>query len=322
MTVEFINPCNGMLLHREGDALVDDTGTSFPIISEIPRFCSGANYADNFGKQWNWFPRTQIDTDLLSLSKTRFFAETGWEPDQLAGLDILEVGSGAGRFSRVVLDHTAATLYSLDYSNAVEANLSTNGQVADGRFNVCQASIYELPFRDGSFDRVFCMGVLQHTPDFEASVRALAKKAKPGGEIVIDFYPIRGWWTKVSAKYILRPITKKLKHNRLLQIIEANVDWLIKTHAFVTRLGLGFLTRFLPLVDLRLLPPTLTREQLREWAVLDTFDMFSPEYDNPQRIKKVVEMFRRAGATVTFADYVQTGTAYIAVVRASGPAVS
>ena len=74
-----------------------------------------------------------------------------------------------------------------------------------------------MPFPDGSFDKVFCLGVLQHTPDFEASVRALVVKARPGGEIVVDFYPIRGWWTKLNAKYLLRPLTKRMSHDRLLE---------------------------------------------------------------------------------------------------------
>ena len=42
------------------------------------------------------------------------------------------------------------------------------------------------------------------------------------------------------------------------------------------------------------LPHDLPAEQQREWAVLDTFDMFSPEHDHPQRIGDVAAMFRRA----------------------------
>jgi len=50
--------------------------------------------------------------------------------------------------------------------------------------------------------------------------------------------------------------------------------------------------------------------------VLDTFDMLSPEYDNPQRIGTVAKMFERAGAEVTFAGFVDNGTGRAAVVRA------
>ena len=83
----------------------------------------------------------------------------------------------------MILERTRANLYSVDYSTAVEANWRNNGALGDGRFVLAQASIYDMPFPDGRFDKVLCLGVLQHTPDFEASVRALVGKARPGGEI-------------------------------------------------------------------------------------------------------------------------------------------
>ena len=271
------------------------------VVNGIPRFGDVDNYSESFGFQWNRFAATQLHPH----SSERLWRETGWAPDALAGLDILEVGSGAGRFSRVILEETRANLYSVDYSTAVDANLRNNGTIAPDRFHLYQASIYDMPFADGSFDKVLCLGVLQHTPDFEASVRALVAKAKPGGEIVVDFYPIRGWWTKVHAKYLLRPIAKRLPNDRLLRLIERNADWLIATHQALTRARLHALTRFLPLVDIAgTLPKTLSREELREWTILDTFDMFSPEFDHPQRTRDVVAMFKRAGARIS---HVETG---------------
>jgi SAM-dependent methyltransferase len=317
--VSLINPKTGLELHKEGDGLADSGGTRFPIIAGIPRFCAAENYTQNFGLQWNTFGSTQLDREDtgLNLSAKRFFAETGWTQDSLDGQSVLEVGSGAGRFTRVVLERTKALLWSVDYSNAVEANLRNNAGVGGDRLKLFQASIYELPFQDGSFDKVFCLGVLQHTPDFDASIQALVSKTRVGGEIVVDFYPIRGWWTKLNAKYLLRPLTKRMPHDKLLKLIDRNIAWLIAAYRAMTRFGLGALTRFLPIADLRyVLPHQLTPEQAREWAVLDTFDMFSPEYDNPQRLDRVADMFRRSGANVTFADYVNAAGAQAAVVRA------
>jgi len=317
-TVRLINPANGLPLERGGDRLADSAGNGFPIVAGVPRICPESNYTDNFGKQWNLFRTTQIDreADGLSVSEERFFAETGWPRGGLEGEDVLEVGSGAGRFSRVVLAHTRARLWSVDYSSAVEANLVNNEDVADGRLNLFQASIYEMPFPDGSFDKVFCLGVLQHTPNFAESVGALVAKAKPGGEIVVDFYPIRGWWTKIHAKYLLRPLTRRMSHERLLRLIERNVDWMIVASKALDRIGLHALTRFIPVCDIKgTIPPELSPAQQREWVVLDTFDMFSPEYDNPQRVRDVAAMFERAGATVTFAGFVPTGKGTSAVVR-------
>lgn len=318
MTVELINPDNGRRLEMVGERLIDGAGAAFPIVGGIPRFCDPSNYTDNFGKQWNAFRLTQIDREIdgQELSRRRFFAETAWTPAELDGAELLEVGSGAGRFTQVVLQHTRARLTSLDYSSAVDANWQTNGPSSGGRLTLVQGSIYDMPFPDASFDKVFCLGVLQHTPSFEGSIKALVSKAKRGGEIVVDFYPIRGWWTKASAKYWLRPITRRMPHDRLLKLIRGNVGWMSAVQRTLIKSRLGALGRFLPMVDLRTLPQGLSREELREWIVLDTFDMFSPEYDNPQRVEDVAAMFRRAGAEVIFAGFVDAGPAQSAVVRA------
>jgi SAM-dependent methyltransferase len=314
----FADPATHELLSEEDGALVSPAGVRFPIVAGVPRFCEAENYTSSFGKQWNLFEKTQIDREGVAgeVSARRLFAETGWKAGELDARDILEVGSGAGRFSRAVLEHTRANLYSIDYSSAVEANWRNNAELGRGRFFLAQASIYEMPFPGDRFDKVLCLGVLQHTPDFEASVAALVAKAKPGGEIVVDFYPVRGWWTKLHAKYLLRPLTRRMDQERLLNLIDRNLDWLMGVSRLLTRAGLGALTRFLPLVDQRTLPPDLSAGQRREWSVLDTFDMFSPEYDQPQRVAAVARMFERHGAEVTFAGYVDTETGAAAVVRA------
>jgi SAM-dependent methyltransferase len=317
MSLRYVNPLTGALLNQKGERLADSTGTSFPIVGGIARFCSTENYTENFGKQWNSFEKTQLDGEGFprEISSNRLFAETGWTRAALSGQAVLEVGSGAGRFSRVILEETEAILYSVDYSSAVEANWRNNRAFGNDRFHLSQASIYELPFAPGSFDKILCLGVLQHTPDFAKAVTALVAMARPGGEIVVDFYPIRGWWTKIHAKYLLRPMTRRMAHDRLMRLLDANLDGLIAVARGLDRVGLHVLSRFLPLVDLRTLPPDMSAEQQREAILLDTFDMMSPEYDQPQRIETVAEMFRQAGARVDFAGWIDNGVALAAVVR-------
>lgn len=319
MTIPIINPKNKAILHSNGDSLVDNQGNIFPIIHGVARISVIENYTKSFGWQWNIFDKIQLDreNDGQEISKKRFFAETGWNVNNLAEKNILEVGSGAGRFSKVILECTQANLYSIDYSDAVTANYKNNSSIAPDRFHLFQASIYEMPFQDNAFDMVFCFGVLQHTPDFNASVEALIKKVKPGGEVIVDFYPIKGWWTKIHAKYMLRPLTKKISHQALFRMIDGNVDWLIKLSIFLMNIGLGLLTRFLPIVDLRTIPTEgINKAEYREWIVLDTFDMFSPEYDHPQTIKNVAKMFINNGVEVTFADFVEYSYgSHAAVVR-------
>lgn len=302
--ITLLNPYNQQALQPDNNKLVDADGKEFPKVGGAYRFVEDDNYTENFGFQWNKFAKTQIDrfSEQSSQSNTRFFAVTEWNKQDLTGQNVLEVGSGAGRFSQVVLDETNANLFSVDYSNAVEANFKNNGHHKD-RLQLFQASVYDLPFAPASFDKVFCFGVLQHTPNVKKSVESLAKMVKPGGELLVDFYPIRGWWTKIHAKYIFRPLSKRMSHEKLLKRIEKNAQWMINLSQFFNKIKVGKITnRFIPICDIKnTLPPGLTKEQLREWVILDTFDMFSPEYDQPQRVETVRKWFEEFGLEVSFA---------------------
>ena len=305
--IELINPTNKSVIEKTEQGYMDRYGKIFPEVNGVLRFVEEGNYTDSFGFQWNKFQKTQIDTENKnnSFSKSRFFAETNWDKEDLNGKNVLEVGSGAGRFTQIVLDYTRANIYSVDYSSAVFANYRNNSHHGE-RLKLFQASVYELPFPDNTFDKVFCFGVLQHTPDFEKSVKCLIDKARPGGEVVVDFYTINGWWTKIHAKYIFRPITKKMSHEKLLSTIERNIDWLMKLYFFFDKVGVGrFVNRFLPICNIKgTLPKNLSKEALREWVILDTFDMFSPEHDHPQKLSTVKKWFREFGMEVSFAGMV------------------
>jgi 2-polyprenyl-3-methyl-5-hydroxy-6-metoxy-1,4-benzoquinol methylase len=76
------------------------------------------------------------------------------------------VGSGAGRFTQILL-RSGAQVFSGDYSSAV-ANL-----------NLFQGDIYHLPVPEAHFDKVFCYGVLQHTPDVKKAFMSLVPYVKP-----------------------------------------------------------------------------------------------------------------------------------------------
>lgn len=318
LIVPFSNPSTHVeLLDCNSNFLDPLTNETFPIVNGIPRFCDVSNYSESFGFQWNTFDLTQIDTFSGSdQSEQRFYNETGWSPEELGKCKVLEAGSGAGRFSEVFLRTTTGVLHSIDYSTAVEANFSTNIQYKN-RFKLAQASLYQIPFPDNCFDRVFCLGVLQHTPFFEKSIQALIRKAKIDGEIVVDFYPIKGWYTKIHSKYILRPFTKRLSKPTLLKLIKNNIGWMLAIFDILCKIRLGIFTRFIPITDVRNFPISLDAAKRREWAIMDTFDGLSPEYDNPQRVEKVVRMFTSYGCEVTSYGWVSFSGGSAMVVRAT-----
>lgn len=81
-------------------------------------------------------------------------------------------------------------------------------------------------------------------------------------------------------------------------------------------LRLGAFTRFIPITDVRGLPHRLSPVQRRDWAVMDTFDAFSPEYDNPQCVRDVARIFSSCGCDVTHAGLMAYPAGSSMVVRA------
>ena len=316
--IDLVNPFTQQVLEEQADGLAENNALVFPYKNGAYRLVEDDNYTQNFGYQWNKFAATQIDREQKNtqLSYNRFFAVTGWDKENLENKNVLEVGSGAGRFSQIVLDHTKANLYSVDYSNAVEANFKNNGH-HKARFHLYQASVYDMPFAKAQFDKVFCFGVIQHTPDVQKTVQALLSMAKPGAEVLVDFYCVNGWWTKLQAKYIFRPITKKWSHEKLLGKIEKHVDRMITLSRFFNAIGIGrFVNRFIPICDIRgTLPQGLSKQDIREWCILDTFDMFSPAYDQPQKIDTVKKWFIENGMEQVWGGTIQYDNCVAYVVK-------
>jgi hypothetical protein len=93
-------------------------------------------------------------------------------------------------------------------------------------------------------------------------------------------------------KYLFRPITKKMDKIRLFTLIEkatpimlAFSNLLIKIPIF----GKAF-SRLIPVANYKGIY-NLSNDALLQWAILDTYDWFSPTYDNPQTPKELMKWF-------------------------------
>ncbi len=278
---------------EEGRLVSEVTGKSYPIVRGIPRFVESEGYTGSFGKQWNLFREVQLDGSTGGKhSVERFDAEAGWTSEELRDRWVLDAGCGAGRFSEVVAAR-GPNLVSLDYSSAVEAAARTVERFPN--VDVVQASLLDPPLRQGVFDYAYCIGVIQHTPDPPAVVRNVVKVVKPGGKFSLTIYA-RQPWTKLNTKYLIRPLTKRMPQQVLLRAIEGVMpvafplsDVLFKAPV-VGRIG-----RFvLPVANYH--RPGYTRQQRYQEAVLDTFDMLSPQYDSPMTAGEVESELRTVRA--------------------------
>jgi ubiquinone/menaquinone biosynthesis C-methylase UbiE/uncharacterized protein YbaR (Trm112 family) len=262
-----------------GELNCAECDVSYSINNGIPRFVEPDNYAASFGYQWNQFRKEQIDSfNGTTLSADRLWSETGWDPKELKGEWILDAGCGAGRFLDAA-SKSDAEIVGIDISSAIDAAQEN----LQGRTNVhfVQASIYELPFRDGAFDRCYCIGVIQHTPNRAESLRSIARKVKQGGKVAVTIYP-RKPWTKLYSKYWVRPFTKRLKKETLLKLIERVMPVAFPLTDVLFRIPVfGKAFMFTIPVANYVHEKQLDREQRYAWAILDTFDMLSPYYDQP-----------------------------------------
>jgi SAM-dependent methyltransferase len=285
-------------VYRDGQIysgeLVSESGQCrYPIREFIPRFVPEANYAANFGMQWNKFRQTQLDSfSGQSISASRFWKATGWRPEELSGQWVLDAGCGAGRFAEVALQ-AGARVVALDYSSAVDACYQNLRHYPN--LHLVQGDIYALPLPKGYFPLVYSLGVLQHTPDVARAFAALPPMLRQGGRLCADFYWKR-LRTMLHTKYLLRPLTKRLPQERLFAILQRAVPSLLALSQGLGSLpGAGrLLKRLVPVADYTGIYP-LSGPQLKEWALLDTFDMLAPEYDNPQTVASVRIWFEQAG---------------------------
>ena len=265
---------------RSGVLRTLDGQFDYPIRDFIPRFVPNSNYADSFGMQWNRFRRTQLDSHSgHSISADRFWTATGWRAEDLAGQWVLDVGCGSGRFAEVAL-RAGAHVVALDYSSAVDAAFANLGDYSN--FHVIQGDVYALPFAPASFAFLYSLGVLQHTPDVARAVASLPPMLAPGGRICVDFYE-RSAKSRLLPKYWLRPFTTKLPKPALFETVERLVPLMLPVSQALGRIPVigGQLKRIVPVANYSGELP-LDEDQVREWAVLDTFDWLSPAFDNPQ----------------------------------------
>jgi ubiquinone/menaquinone biosynthesis C-methylase UbiE len=122
-----------------------------------------------------------------------------------AGERVLDVGSGQGidlaGYARGGADAVGIDLTPrhVELANAHLAAVGLDGRavLGDGE---------QLPFPDGSFDRVSSNGVLHHTPDIESALQEVTRVLKPGGAATLIVYnrdSLHYWVHQVLTRGVL-----------------------------------------------------------------------------------------------------------------------
>jgi SAM-dependent methyltransferase len=251
----------------------------------IARFVDAQHYAASFGFQWHRYQKTQLGKNDVRDSEQQFEMKTGLRREELKGKLVLDVGCGMGRFAEVAT-RWGARVVGVDLSAAAEVAAKN---LADRDFVAMQADVFALPFAAESFDIIYSIGVLHHTPDCEAAVKALGKYLKPGGVLAVWLYSGYNKWYRFSDFW--RRFTHKMKPETLHGVLKVAVP---------SFYHLGRTIRKVPLVG----PPVagvihhvfpVNRHPDRETRMLDTFDWYSPKYQSKHTYEQVFRWYESMG---------------------------
>ena len=182
-----------------------------------------------------------------------------------------------GRFAEVCIE-AGADAHAIDLSSAVEAASRNLRHHPNASFY--QADIFNLPFADGTFDVIYSIGVLHHTPDTRRAFLSLTKLLKPGGVIAIWVYSTE--LRKMFGGEMLRLFTPQAAEEIPAQGVEGGNPALSRAPDPAPRPG-----------NRGLLPTSINPDP--EWRWLDTFDWYSPTYQWKHTNEEVEGWFREAG---------------------------
>lgn len=255
----------------------------------IPRFIGSDSYVGNFSMEWTLHAKTQIDNTRSNESYATFKEKTNFSEEEVRNRLVLDVGCGSGRFSDAAL-RMGGEVVGIDMSYSVDAafrNLSHYD-----KFHIVQADIFNMPFKDGTFDIIFSIGVLHHSNDCKGAFKKLPSLLKKGGKIAV--------WLYSSHLYrgvdgIIMELCRKIgcrMPKKLLYLFCQAAAFLYPV--WNNRIAYRIWHLLLPGAIFHAIP-RLSEDKRYDWRVLDNFDFFSPRYQSKHSYPEVYSWFKSEG---------------------------
>ena len=276
--------CQNRLQQQARGLVCVGCGREYPEVKGVFRFVDAEHYAGSFGFQWHVFRKTQLDNEESRRSEQDFERRTGFQREDLRGKLVLDVGCGMGRFAEVAT-RWGAHVVGIDLSLAAEVAAEN---LADRGATFFQADVFKLPFAPESFDYIYSLGVLHHTPNCEQAFKGLPRLLKPGGRIAIWLYSKYNNWYKMSDVYrkVTRRMSPKMLHTLCYGVIPLyGVHQVLRKIPLLGRTASGALAYAIPMAF----------HKDPRWRVLDTFDWYSPWYQSKHTYEEVFRWFEDCG---------------------------
>ncbi|MEQ8517545.1 MAG: class I SAM-dependent methyltransferase [Cytophagales bacterium] len=272
-------------------------------IDGIPRFVNiEDNYSENFGYQWNKWHSILSDKRHPNNSGKKYdtiVKRTKFDKLETKDKTILECGCGGGDDTEVLLKFPFSEIHAFDLSNAVDRAAKF---LKDPRLVFSQASIFDIPYEDESFDFVYCHRVLQHTPDPEKALKSIMSKVKPGGVLFVHSYHKSKNYMR-HFKYKYRFITKRISVKKIEWFLDKYANTM---HNLIEKMNQN---RFLKKMAYAFIPLEYTqsfgnfsRAEIIELEKLVTFDALTPAYDKPMTWETMKNMVESENFEILFSN--------------------
>ncbi len=168
-------------------------------VYEVPISYAGRSYEDGKKLRWTdafkmiyWLIRCRLTTidigeeTLFRLSSVNKYYQIFFERvASLIGKRVLEIGSGAGNFTRFLMgrEMVVATDYAANHLHTIRQRFVENKRFRIHEFDATQSPSEEL--KAYKVDTVVCLNVLEHIEDDLNALRNMKSLLVPGGKLIL-----------------------------------------------------------------------------------------------------------------------------------------
>jgi SAM-dependent methyltransferase len=147
--------------------------------------------AKSFGFQWaaraeGRFEETTLYGLTADQERETFFRSFGIRPEDLKGKLLLDAGCGDGLLLQLI-SGLGAEIVGVDVHTAITVPYRRCRDLPD--VTILQADLLKPCFAPGSFDFVWCEGVIVAMPDPREAFFSVSRLVKPGGRLYMWVYP-------------------------------------------------------------------------------------------------------------------------------------